>query len=128
MVKLDPRAVGLGAVVTMAVGIPVATIGSVILDDGSNLVFFFALLALLGFLAGGYVAGSKRPDTPMAHGAVAALAGFIVAQAIAAALQIVRDEEVSAIAIAFNALLAANIGLVGGLLGARRTERQPSTP
>lgn len=120
---LDWRAVGVGALLTMAVGIPVATIGSVVLDDGSNLVFLFAVLALLGFLAGGFVAGSKQPDTPMTHGAVAALIGFAVAQAVAAVLQLVRDEDVSAVAIAFNALLAANIGLAGGWWAGRRAEQ-----
>ena len=122
--RLDPAAVGLGAVTTMAVGIPVATIGSVVLDDGSDLVFLFAVLALLGFLAGGYVAGHRRPDTPMTHCAVAALAGFAVAQSVSAVLQVVRDESVSAVAVLFNALLAANIGLAGGALGARRRALQ----
>jgi hypothetical protein len=124
VVKLDPGAVGLGAVITMAVGIPVATIGSVVLEDGSDLVFLFAVLALLGFLAGGYVAGHRRPEAPMAHGAVAALAGFAVSQAVSAVLQVVRDESVSPVAVVFNALLAANIGLAGGALGARRRQLQ----
>ena len=118
--KLDPAAVGLGAVVTMAVGIPVAAIGAVLLEDGSDLVFFFAALAVTGFLAGGYVAGHRRPESPMAHGAVAALAGYAVAQAVSALLQVVRDESVSVVAVVFNALLAANIGLAGGALGGRR--------
>jgi small basic protein len=120
VVSLDPATVGLGALTTMAVGIPVAAIGAVVLDDGSDLVFFFALLALLGFLAGGYVAGFRRPEAPMAHGAVAVLAGFAVSQSVAALLQLARDESVNPVAVVFNALLAANIGLVGGLVGARR--------
>lgn len=127
MVNLDRRAVGIGAAVAMVVGIPVATIGSVVLEDDSNLVFFFAALALFGFLAGGFVAGSKRPDMPMMHGAVAALVGFAVAQAIAAVLQVIRDEDVSAVAIVFNALLAANVGLLGGWIASRRAEQEPSS-
>ena len=118
--RLEPAAVGLGAVVTMAVGIPVAAVGAVVLDDGSELVWFFGVLALLGFLAGGYVAGHRRPEAPMAHGAVAALLGFAVSQAVSALLQVVRDESVSVVAVVFNALLAANIGLVGGLVGGRQ--------
>lgn len=126
--RLDAASVGLGAVTTMAVGIPVATIGSVVLDDGSDLVFLFAVLALLGFLAGGYVAGHRQPTAPMTHGAVAALAGFTVAQAVAAVLQLARDESVSAVAVVFNALLAANIGLGGGAWGARRRDVQEARP
>ena len=56
----------------------------------------------------------------MAHGAVAALLGFAVSQAVSALLQVVRDESVSVVAVVFNALLAANIGLVGGLVGGRQ--------
>jgi len=119
-VKLDAASVGLGALATMAVGVPVATIGAVVLDDGSDLVFFFALLALIGFLAGGYVGGFRRPEAPMAHGAVAALAGFAVSQSVAALLQLARDESVNPVAVAFNAMVAANLGLVGGLVGSRR--------
>lgn len=123
MSRLDLGAVGLGAVVTMAIGIPVATIGSVVLDDDSNFVFFFAVVALIGFLLGGFVAGFRAPETPMTHGAVAALAGFVVAQAVSAALQLVRDEDVSPVAIVFNALLAANIGLAGGWFASRSRAR-----
>ena len=126
MSRIDASAVGLGAVVTMAVGVPVATIGSVVLDDGSDFVFFFAVVALLGFLAGGFVAGSRQLETPMMHGALAALAGFAVAQAVAAVLQVVRDEDVSPVAIVFNALLAANIGLLGGWVAGRRTQGSTS--
>lgn len=118
--KLEPSSVGLGAVATMAVGIPVAAIGSVVLDDGSDYVFFFGLLAVIGFLAGGYVAGFRQPEAPMAHGAVAALAGYAVAQAVAAVLQAARDESIDAVYVVFNALVAANIGLLGGLYGAKR--------
>jgi small basic protein len=120
VVKLDAPSVGAGALATMAVGVPVAAIGAVVLDDGSDVVFFFALLALLGFIAGGYVAGFRQPDSPMAHGAVAALAGFAVSQTVAAVLQLARDESVNPVAVAFNAMVAANLGLVGGLVGARR--------
>jgi hypothetical protein len=125
VVKLDGRSVGTGALVAMAVAIPVATIGSVVLDDGSDLVFAFAAVSLVGFLAGGWVAASRPPAAaaPLAHGAAAALAAFVVAQVIAAVLQVVRDEDLTPVAWVFNALLAAAIGLLGGYLAGRR--RQP---
>ena len=117
---LDLRAVALGAAVVLVVGVPVATIGSVLLDEGSNAAFPLAILTLGALVAGGYVAGSKRPDAPLIHGAVAAIAGFAVAQAVSVVLQLVQDEDVSVVAVAFNALLAANIGLFGGWLASRR--------
>jgi hypothetical protein len=120
VVKLEPATVGLGALVTMAVGIPVAAIGAVVLEEGSNLVFFFGTAAVIGFLAGGYVAGFRRPEAPMAHGATAALCGYAVSQGISALLQVVREEDVSIVYVVFNALVAANVGLLGGLYGAKR--------
>jgi len=121
VVRLDRSSLGLGALTTMAVGVPVASIGSVVLDEGSDLVFFFGVLALVGFFAGGYVAGFRQPDAPMAHGALAALGGFAVSQAVAALLQLARDESVSLVYVAFNAMVATNVGLVGGIVGARRS-------
>lgn len=118
--RFDPATVGIGALVTMGIGVPVAAIGSVVLGDGSDFVFFFAVLAVIGFLAGGYVAGQRQPDTPMAHGAAAAFVGFAVAQGVSAVLQVARDETVSIVAVVFNAFVAANIGLLGGRYGAKR--------
>lgn len=117
---LDLRAVALGAAVVLIVAVPVATIGSLVLDEGSNAAFPLAALTLFAFVAGGYVAGSKRPDAPLVHGAAAAFVGFAVAQTISIVLQLAQDEHVSAVAVAFNALLAANIGLFGAWLASRR--------
>jgi hypothetical protein len=118
---LDLRAVALGAAVVLVVGVPVATIGSLLVDEGSNAAFPLAVLTLLAFVAGGFVAGSKRPDAPLIHGAAAAFVGFAVAQTVSIVLQVVQDDEVSVVAIAFNALLAANIGLFGAWLASRRS-------
>lgn len=118
--RLDGRAVGAGALVALAVAVPVATVGSVLLDDGSDAVFAFAVLSLAGFFAGGWVAGARRPLAPGRHGAAAALAGFAVAQAVAAVLQSARDEDLRPVAWVFNALLATSVGLLGGATAGRR--------
>ena len=118
---LDLRAVALGAAVVLVVGVPVATIGSLLVDEGSNAAFPLAILTLFAFMAGGFVAGSKRPDAPLIHGAAAAFAGFAVAQTVSIVLQLVQDDDISVVAVAFNALLAANIGLFGAWLASRRT-------
>lgn len=117
---LDLRAVALGAAVVLVVGVPVATIGSIVVDEGSNAAFPLAVLTLLALVAGGFVAGSKRPDAPLIHGAAAAFVGFAIAQTVSIILQLVQDDEVSPVAVAFNGLLAANIGLFGAWLASRR--------
>ena len=117
---LDLRAVALGAAAVLIVAVPVATIGSLLLDEGSNAAFPLAVLTLVAFVVGGYVAGSKRPDAPFVHGAAAAFVGFAIAQTISIVLQLVQDDTVSVVAVAFNALLAANIGVFGAWLASRR--------
>ena len=117
---VDLRAVAFGAAVVLAVAVPVALIGSLVLDEGSDGVFLFVLPILAAYVLGGFVAGSKRPDRPLTNGAVAAFAGFAVAQAVSAVVQAVQDESVSSVAVLFNALLSANLGLLGGWLAERR--------
>ena len=117
---LDLRAVALGAAAVLIVAVPVATIGSLLLDEGSNAAFPLAVLTLAAFVVGGYIAGSKRPDAPFVHGAAAAAAGFAIAQTISIVLQLVQDDTVSVVAVAFNALLAANVGVFGAWLASRR--------
>jgi len=118
--SLDARAVGLGAAVVLAVAVPVATVGSALLDEGSDAVLVLALLVLVAIGAGGWVAGRQAPSSPLLHGAVAALAGFAVAQGLSIALQVAGDDDVDVAAVAFNTLLAANAGLLGGWLSTRR--------
>lgn len=118
--SLDARAVGLGAAVVLAVAVPVATVGSALLDEGSDAVLVLALLVLVAIGAGGWVAGRQASSSPLLHGAFAALAGFAVAQALSIALQVVGDDDVDVAAVAFNTLLAANAGLLGGWLSTRR--------
>lgn len=117
---LDARALGLGGAVVLVVAVPVAAIGSALLDEGSDAVLVLALLVLVAIGAGGWVAGRQAPSAPLLHGALAAVAGFAVAQAFSIALQVAGDDDVDLAAVAFNALLAANAGLLGGWLSTRR--------
>ena len=114
------RPVALGALVVLAIAVPVAAIGAIALDDGSNLVFPLALCVLAAFVAGGWFAvrQAERESKPVV-GAAAALAGFVVAQSVSLALQVAQDDDVQPAAIVANAVLAAACGLAGGALAAR---------
>ena len=84
MANIDGRAAATGAVVGLVLALPAALIGAIVVnDDSNNGVFVFYLLIMAGILAGGFVAGSKRPDAPLTHGAVAAVLAYAVAQALA---------------------------------------------
>jgi hypothetical protein len=114
------RAVALGAGVVLAVGVPVAIIGTLVLDEGSNAVFPLAALVVATFVAGGWLAGRETPErtNPLLAGALAALVGFAIAQGVALLLQ-EADDDIRAGVVAGNAVLAAVAGLVGGRIAAR---------
>lgn len=113
------RAVALGAGVVLAIGVPVATVGSLLIDEGSNAVFPLAGLVIAAFVAGGWLAGREWPASPLGVGAAAALIGCAVAQAVAIVVRIAGDEDVRPGVVAANVGLAAVAGLIGGTLGAR---------
>ena len=114
------RAVALGAAVVLAIAVPVAVVGAIALDEGSNLVFPLAACVLAAFVAGGWFAGRHAEgESKLVVGAAAAFAGFIVAQGVSLALQVAQDDDVQPAAVAANAVLAAACGLAGGALAAR---------
>jgi putative membrane protein (TIGR04086 family) len=113
------RAIALGAAVVLLVGVPIAVVGAVALDEGSNLVFPLAAVVLAGFVAGGWYAARQEPRSALLVGAAAALAGFAVAQVVSIALQVAQDEDVRPAAVLANAVLAAACGVAGGAVARR---------
>jgi hypothetical protein len=116
-VDLDWRAVGFGTAVGLAIAIPGAILG------GVTDVVAFALLVFAGFVAAGVVAGSKGPSTPFTHGIAAGVAVWLVVQGIGTLLVVAKDEELHPLGYIFNGLLAAGLGLLGGLIAERRSAR-----
>jgi hypothetical protein len=119
-VTVDGRAALTGAAVVLAVAVPVATLASVLLDEGDALVFVAALLVLVALGAAGWVAAAQARTSPLPTAVAAALAGFAVAQTLSIVLAVAGDDDVNPGAVVFNALLAANAGLLGGWLAGRR--------
>ena len=120
---LDFGAIARGA----AFGVPLVLVASLVNqllesdDEGSAATFPLFVLMLAGFVVAGYVAARAVADAPYSNGALAALAAFLVVQAIAVASRIVRDESLQSVsAVAFLGLLAYASGLVGALLASRR--------
>ena len=114
------RGIALGAGVVLAIAVPVALVGALVLDDGSNLVFLFAVVVIAAFFAGGWFAGRNSDEVAKPTlGAAAALTGFVIAQIVAVAVQLAQDEDVRPGVIAANAVLAAACGMAGGALAAR---------
>jgi putative membrane protein (TIGR04086 family) len=118
--RLDWRAIGVGALVAMAICVPLAVISQIISDYGNDgaagivALFFFVVLA--GLAAGGYVAGSRRPEAPLSHGILAAIVAYVIVQGIGLVVNLARGDDISLVAIVFNAGLASAMGLLGGWL------------
>ena len=129
MRQIDWRAAGTGALAALLLALPAALIGAIVVDDDSNNgVFVFYVVIMAGILLGGFVAGSKRPDAPLTHGAVAAVLAYFVAQALAVIVKLAADSKLaSPAAYVFNTLLMASLGVVGGLIAERRNANMRSS-
>ncbi|MGH9279978.1 MAG: hypothetical protein ACRD12_18005 [Acidimicrobiales bacterium] len=130
MARIDRRAIGTGAALGLAVlAFTIVAFGLVDRAAGigwrSNWVFLFYAVAFAGLVAGGRLAARRRPEAPLVHGVVAALAAY----AVVAVLDIVVGAMVGAAAdpvgLAFNALMAASAGTLGTLIAERSASRPP---
>lgn len=80
---LDPKVVGIGAALEIAIVVPAALIVRALRQDDmaaeSNLWLVASFLALVvGPAAAGWLVGRKRPDTPALHAAAATGAAWVV--------------------------------------------------
>ena len=128
--SVDARAIVIGAGVALAVALPPLLVyqalrGADVIGDQSPLALLFYGLMMIGFALGGFVAASKRPDTPLTHGALAAFAAFAAVQLAAAAVILARGDTPGIVKIVFNAMLSAGLGVVGGLVATRRPAVNP---
>ena len=125
---VDWRAVGTGAVAALVFAIPTGVISAIVVDDdtGAALFVFYAVI-LASMLFGGFVAGSKRPDTPLSHGALAAATAYVVAQSVTLVVKVASGSALSSpVVYVFNLLLAACLGVAGALVADRRNARVQS--
>jgi hypothetical protein len=120
-VSNDTTALLAGTATTGGVCVPIAVLGSVVLDADDDLFLLLVPFTLVAFFAGGAVAGWYRPASPTGCGALAAAIGFALAQVLSYVLRAVADEGViKPGAMAFAFALAAVLGASGGRYGALR--------
>jgi putative membrane protein (TIGR04086 family) len=120
--SIDVRAVAAGAIAALVLAVPAGVISAIVVDDdSSNAVFAFYVVIIVGMLLGGFVAGSKRPDAPLTHGALAAAVAYVIAQVITLVVKLANGSDLRSPAVyVFNLLLMASIGVVGGFIAERR--------
>ena len=124
----QPRAVLIGAVVTLVIAVPPAVIAQVQADrdalDGSNWVLALFALVLVAFMAGGWAAARRSPAAPLANGATAALVAYALVQGYGIARRLADGDDVRWLGMAFAALLAVSCGTVGAVLASLRGRRE----
>lgn len=123
--RVDWVAVRHGALVSIAICMPIALLSQVLVDQSDDdqppLVYVLYAAVLLGFVAGGWVAGRRAAATPYTSGAVAALCGFVAIQAVGVVARLIDGDTIRVVLIVTNGLLAYGAGLLGaGIASLRR--------
>lgn len=89
--------------------------------SGAIVVSFFVVI--LGFAVGGFTAGREATHDAARHGAAAALAAWVLVELIAV---LSPNGHVNAFSIVFLGFLAASLGTIGAMIGARPNAGRPS--
>lgn len=122
---VEPKAVAIGAAVTIGIAVPAALVAQVLddarsVDDNSSALLAIFAVIVLAMAIGGHIAARLRPDAPLTNSAVSALAAYLLVQGIGAVRLLAAGESVSWLAIPFFALLSAAAGMTGGLVADHR--------
>ena len=118
---LEWPAVRAGALVAIAICLPIAIVANVLIDDdesGATTVFFVAVLA--GFAVGGWVAARRAVETPYSSAGVSGLVAFAAIEAVAIVSLALRDEPIEVVVIVANAFFAYGAAMLGAAIVARR--------
>lgn len=122
---VHPPAVAVGALVTLAVAVPAALIAQALdatdrVDDDSGWLIVLFLVIVGAMVGGGYVAAQRRPDAPLANGALAALSAYVLVQGIGVIRLLAAGDDVTWLALPVFALLSSASGMTGGLYADHR--------
>lgn len=122
--RIDYATVTIAAGGGLAVILPGAALSALVAarSDGASVWLSLAVI-VAGFTVAGLVAGRRRNDTPILHGALGAGAAFVIALTVGLTIAAFRDRSISVVAIPIGALAAITAG-VGGSLVADLTRRR----
>ena len=136
MQTIDPGAIWRGAFAGLLVIVPLTALRAVLdheagdVDDGGWLVLF-GLGLLVAYVVAGAVAGHRTPGAPLTNGILAGVGALVLWLPLRVLIWVARSESqglfdgrdpVFTFGQLFGQLLfAAAFGLIGGLVGARRS-------
>ena len=128
--RIDWKAVASGAVVSIAIGVLASVVAAVIdLPKDSNGWYIFFWIDVIGAGIGGFIAGRRRLDTPLMHGALVGACAYVVIAIFATTITLVSGHAGPGIAqVLFAILWLALGGTIGGWVASWRAQRaRPST-
>ena len=122
---IDRGAVVAGASLALGVAVPVIVAVTVIddmagIDRDSNLVFVFYLAVMAGMVIGARLAARRGYEAPLTNAALAALAAYGLLLIVVVAARLINGHDIDPVALAFNGMVAASAGIVGGMLAVGR--------
>lgn len=130
--RIYPRALLVGAAITVAVGVPAGLLNRMVEGSdpdptqSSTLSLLLAVAVVAGAVAGGFAAASRSPSSLLTNGAVAAFAGQAAMQLVRVVSRLARSEDVPWLGVAHGLLLMSCCGILGALVANRRQARMPS--
>jgi putative membrane protein (TIGR04086 family) len=111
------------AVIIGAAAIALAQAITSLTDSDANLPLYMVLLGGLG--AGGRLAALRQPQSPLTHGALAAMSAYVVLIVAITVIRLALGKEVAdPVSLVFNGLMAASAGMFGGYLAVRQASRE----
>ncbi len=135
---VDPVAVLTGALVGLAILVPVSVL-RVILDreisdlDHSVWIVVLSIALLVGYVAAGAVGGRRAPNAPLSNGALAALGAVVLWVPIRVVIWLIREDKrglfngskpaLSPGQLFGAAVVAVALGAFGGFLSTRLARR-----
>ena len=120
--SVDRAAVLAGARLAVIVAVPAIVLGEALGSAGAAIPLYLVLLG--GLCAGGRLAALRRPESPLTHGALAAIAAYVTLVVAIILIQLALGREVAdPVALVFNGLMAASAGMFGGYLAAWQAGR-----
>jgi predicted permease len=132
---LDWRAVGAGALLTLAVALPPTLLVRVLKGDDlegreSNLWVVPVLAIFAGFALGGHLAARRRPVRGLQHAAAAAGVAFLGAAAYSIVRHLVTGDGLSAkllVSLVLLGTITISVGILGGYVAVRRSSPSSSS-
>lgn len=114
---MDWRVIRSSALAGLVIIIPAAVISSWLASGEGAWPFVFLLVVMFGFIVAGFGGGFLRSDTPMKHGALAAIACYAIVQLFGLIRRLIAGESVNPATYLIMLFIAATLGLIGGLFG-----------